>query len=87
MSTNKLHHAGPSPRAADVNGWLQDMKRLLGSQFGRRALRATPDEERIAIDARSVRELAREVRESDPGFSADLYAAADRHEHQREARH
>jgi len=31
-------------------------------------------------EAAAVRELAWRVRQSDPGFSADLYAAAARHE-------
>lgn len=31
-------------------------------------------------DVRKVRELARSYRASDPGFAADLSAAADRHE-------
>ena len=33
-----------------------------------------------AEEAASVRELAWRVRQADPGFSADLYAAAARHE-------
>jgi len=33
-----------------------------------------------AEEAESVRQLAWRVRRSDPGFSADLYAAAARHE-------
>ena len=33
-----------------------------------------------AEEAASVRELAWRVRQTDPGFSADLYAAAARHE-------
>lgn len=33
-----------------------------------------------ARDAESVRSLARSVERSDPGFAADLYAAAARHD-------
>lgn len=35
-----------------------------------------------AQEAASVRELARSLQFTDPGFAADLYAAADRHESQ-----
>lgn len=31
-------------------------------------------------EAAEVREMARRLQASDPGFAADLYAAADRHE-------
>ena len=33
-----------------------------------------------ALEAAEVRELARQVAASDPGFASDLYAAAARHE-------
>lgn len=33
-----------------------------------------------AEEAAAVRELARSLQNTDPGFAADLYAAADRHE-------
>lgn len=33
-----------------------------------------------AAEAAEVRELARQFIKTDPGFAADLYAAADRHE-------
>jgi hypothetical protein len=36
-------------------------------------------------DAAAPRALANSVRKSDPGFASDLYAAADRHEREREA--
>jgi hypothetical protein len=81
MSSIKLHRYAP-PRPVDVDGGLQDMKRLLG----RFAPRAASAADRSAIEARSVRELARDLRDSDPGFAADLYAAADRHELLHEAR-
>jgi hypothetical protein len=35
-----------------------------------------------AQEAAAVRELARRQQYTDPGFAADLYAAADRHESQ-----
>lgn len=33
-----------------------------------------------AEEAAAVREMAWRIRDSDPGFAADLFAAADRHE-------
>jgi hypothetical protein len=33
-----------------------------------------------AQEAAQVREMARQLQATDPGFAADLYAAADRHE-------
>ena len=33
-----------------------------------------------AQEAAEVREMARRLQAADPGFAADLYAAADRHE-------
>jgi hypothetical protein len=38
-----------------------------------------------AAAAAVTRALANSVRKSDPGFASDLYAAADRHERDREA--
>ena len=38
--------------------------------------------ESAAIEARNVRNLAHACAKSDPGFAADLYAAAARHEGQ-----
>jgi hypothetical protein len=40
----------------------------------------TPRKLTRAEEAAPVREMAWRVRETDPGFSADLYAAAARHE-------
>ena len=37
---------------------------------------------RAAQDAEALRHYASSFRESDPGFAADLYAAADRHDAQ-----
>jgi hypothetical protein len=39
----------------------------------------TPPES-AAVEAQKVRDLARSYAKTDPGFSADLYAAAARHE-------
>lgn len=54
------------------------VKRLVGSQ----ATAAAPSP---AAEAAAVRALAREFVASDPGFAADLFAAADRHERQYDA--
>jgi hypothetical protein len=58
--------------SAAVSVW-----RLLAGLVGRRAAAAAPTP---AAEAAAVRELARQFTVSDPGFAADLYAAADRHE-------
>ena len=42
--------------------------------------RRTPTRTSIAEEAAAVRELAYRMQDSDPGFAADLRAAADRHE-------
>jgi len=36
--------------------------------------------EAAAVEAEAVRDLAHSYSKTDPGFAADLYAAADRHE-------
>ena len=49
----------------------------------RRALAARPvmsATDEAAIEAQCVRDMADTYRETDPGFAADLYAAASRHE-------
>jgi hypothetical protein len=43
---------------------------------------APPRAKSAAQEAQEVRELAWTYRQSDPGFAADLAAAADRHERQ-----
>ena len=55
-------------------GWQRWLSRLAPNKVTTQDIRAA--------DARAVRELARTVRGTDPGFAADLYAAADRHEQQ-----
>ncbi len=47
-------------------------------QLGKRP--AKPASRLAAAEANEVRQLALEVRRSDPRFAADLFAAADRHE-------
>ncbi len=60
------------------------------AQAGRRALRRrradAPRAHDAAFEAAEVRAMAELYRKVDPGFAADLYAAADRHELEAEAR-
>lgn len=44
------------------------------------AWRAARAERRAADEAAAVRAMALHVQATDPGFAADLYAAADRHQ-------
>ena len=53
----------------------------LGSLIGRdRAGPAANPADKAAREAQAVRDLARSYQKTDPGFAADLYAAASRHE-------
>ena len=61
------------PRGASLVGALYG---AFASLF-RRAPAAAPSR---AEEAATVRELARSVQYTDPGFASDLYAAAARHE-------
>jgi hypothetical protein len=54
---------------------------LAGARFLRHWLAAAPAARRTRADeAEEVRGLARQWEHTDPGFAADLYAAAARHE-------
>lgn len=64
-------HAGPSPLGAWFGAAL---RRLTRSD----AQPAVPRD--LAREAAEVRNWADVFRNTDPGFAADLYAAADRHE-------
>lgn len=81
MSTITFQAAGPffshSPRGAR---WAaRAFLRLLSAfEFGRETA-AEPRRSR-AEEAESVRTMARRAEATEPGFAADLYAAADRHE-------
>lgn len=86
MTTLKLHYAprvGPAyPRGARVAAtwfaWLLDgMATLLRRRSGAPADRAART---AAEEAQEVREMAWQIRASDPRFAEDLLAAADRHE-------
>ena len=71
MHTATLHH-----RVAPVGMTAQ--LRAAAQGLWRRA--TTPPAQTRVEEAAAVREMADCVRESDPGFASDLYAAADRHE-------
>lgn len=58
--------------------------RHLWHRHAGRAARQTPSDP--AAEAAAVRALAYRHRRTDPGFAADLYAAADRHERDSEGR-
>jgi hypothetical protein len=66
----------PAPIGPALAGWL---KRLPRHFAGRRAPAPEPPRDR-AREAAEVREWAVSLQRSDPGFAADLFAAADRHE-------
>jgi hypothetical protein len=86
MTTLKLHytpHPGPAnPRgaraAAAVFAWLLgSLDALIPRRPG---APGKHDAQTAAEEAQAVREMAWRIRESDPRFAADLFAAADRHE-------
>jgi hypothetical protein len=60
--------------AAKLDSWLERAKCLLAKR--RSAADGSEDPERQAA---AVRALAYEHLKTDPGFAADLFAAADRH--------
>ncbi len=70
------------PRGARAIAWLfLAGARVLQALFVRPSpVSAQSGPERTVRELLEVRELAFQYRVSDPGFSADLYAAADRHE-------
>jgi hypothetical protein len=57
---------------------LQSLRQRLAAPRHRRD-RQPPARSRID-EANEVREMARQLRHTDPAFAADLFAAADRHE-------
>jgi hypothetical protein len=75
MSTFKIAapaHSAHAAAAAPFGGFAGLGRRLLG--------RRTKPGPSAAEEARRVRALAHGYRHTDPGFAADLFAAADRHE-------
>lgn len=72
MTTATLHANVQRSRFA------QHALSLLTGLFSPRAARSPT--ESAALDAQEVRNLAYSYSKTDPGFAADLYAAAARHE-------
>jgi len=76
-----------TPRGAAWGAWLFHklslaVSRLLVRAYAAHDERALRRQLTLRIgDARQVREYARSVMRYDARFAADLYAAADRHEH------
>lgn len=69
---------GPSiPRGSRYAAWVFI---ALWRALARMGRRAPPRGKSPAQEAQAVRELAWSYRQTDPGFAADLAAAADRHE-------
>jgi hypothetical protein len=66
-----------TPRGAELVGWLVDAGATLAAYV--RARRAERGAATRYEDAEAVRRYARSVQNTDPGFAADLFAAADRH--------
>jgi hypothetical protein len=67
----------PAP-AFDLGAVLRSVVRLCARGF--RAVQVSVAERTRADEARAVRDLAERYAKTDPGFAADLYAAAARHE-------
>lgn len=78
MTTITLNVARPAFEAAPRGA------RWAAEAFARLMWALTPAPRALAStraeEAEAVRRLAREVQDHDPGFAADLYAAAARHE-------
>lgn len=77
MSTPTTMKIVGLPHVAEPRGarWAAGLFQAVARVFG-----AAPQALTRAQEAAQVREMARQVQAADPGFAADLYAAADRHE-------
>ena len=83
MTHATMKHQGPHPRTlAESDGLIGPL--LIAAVRAFQRLRADPRPEgasdKATREAAAVRALAYRYLESDRGFAADLYAAADRHE-------
>ena len=79
-TTLELEAARRGPRSATGTSLVQRLRRALVALAHLCAAKAHEQVSRWARDAADVRALALRHAESDRGFAADLYAAADRHE-------
>ena len=81
MTTNTLHYEVERTRFANLvlAALGAAIPATLANLIGRD--RAPLDSaDKAALEAQAVRELARSYAKTDPGFAADLFAAAARHE-------
>jgi hypothetical protein len=81
MTTTTLHYEIERSRFANL--LLAAMGAAIPATFAsllRRETAPVSESEKAAREAQAVRELARSYAKTDPGFAADLYAAAARHE-------
>ena len=84
MTTTALHMQVQRSRFA--HHILAALPATLRALAGNKKLTAIPAKERaIAREAEQVRRMAHTFSRTDPGFAADLYAAAMRHEMDRPA--
>ena len=77
MSTPTTLKIIGNPQVAEPRGarWAAALWQAVTDLLG-----AAPKALTRAQEAAQVREMARQLQATDPGFAADLYAAADRHE-------
>jgi hypothetical protein len=77
ITSQTFHHHGPSQ-------FLQRLGEVFaaGARWLAQVHAAPAAARRVSDDAEEVRALARSWERTDPGFAADLYAAAARHESQ-----
>ena len=82
MTTSTLHYEVERSRFTNLllAALGAAVPATLGSLFGRDRSTSANPADRAAIEAQAVREMARSYAKTDPGFAADLYAAAARHE-------
>jgi hypothetical protein len=80
MSTTATFSAylpAKSPRGAQLVGFVYDTIAAFAARLDAR--RAALRRRSRAAEAEEVRRFAQAIQDSDPGFAADLFAAADRH--------
>jgi hypothetical protein len=81
MTTSTLHYEVERSRFANLllAALGAAIPATLANLLGREAAPVDPAD-KAALEAQAVREMARSYAKTDPGFAADLYAAAARHE-------
>lgn len=80
MNTTTLQRSRFAHHAAEALAHFLSAP-LRALQSTRNPSPALSKEDRAALEAQDVREMARIYQRTQPGFAADLAAAADRHEH------